>query len=59
MSNTVKRRELRTLSMVEGNEKKYDVVIDGDRRKRWVGFGWVDEGPANDKDYARYPVVED
>lgn len=26
------------------------VVNDGGRRKRWVGIGWIDEGPATGRE---------
>lgn len=54
---TVKSSELASFRMVAGNEKKYDKVIHEHRVKQWVGFGWVDEGPATDEDIAQYPIV--
>ena len=50
--------ELSTLKMTCGNEKKYSVVIDTSLvKKRWVGFGWVDEGEPSSSDLKKYPVV--
>ena len=54
---TVKRAALSTIKMVAGGEKKHPVVIlDGDVR-RWVGFGWVNEGKADAADRKKYPTV--
>ena len=55
---TVKRSQLSTVRMVAGNEKKYQRVIDNGIIKNWVGFGWVDERDATDKDHEKYPKVE-
>jgi hypothetical protein len=54
---TVKATELSKLRMVTGNEKIYDAVIDEGVLKEWVGIGWVEHGPATEKDYEKYPVV--
>ena len=41
---TIRRRELSTIAMTTGNEKRISkVILDGTVRN-WVGFGWVDEG---------------
>jgi hypothetical protein len=45
--------------MTAGNEKKYTRVILDDHVRNWVGFAWVDEGPATDEDRKNYPTVED
>jgi len=58
----VKRSELATIRMVGHNEKKFSVVLMPETklyRKRWVGFGWVDEGEASADDIKKYPVVVD
>ena len=59
MSNnkTVKRSELTTLKMVEGNEKKYSTVIIDGILKDWVGFGWVGEGKASIENKRKYPTM--
>lgn len=56
---TVTREQVSTLRMVAGNEKKHPRVILDDHVQNWVGFGWVDEGPATKKDKKKYPTVED
>jgi hypothetical protein len=32
--------------MVAGGEKTRSLVVVGPNKHRWVGFGWVEEGPA-------------
>jgi len=56
---SVKRSDLSTIKMVAGNEKRITRVIDGSTIKNWVGFGWVDEGPATLSDYDKYPIIEE
>jgi hypothetical protein len=50
---TVHARELSTIAMTCGNEKKFPKVVDDREVKQWVGFGWVSEGleqsPRDDK----------
>lgn len=58
-AGTVKRRELSNLRMVAGNEKKYEIVIDGDAVKEWVGFGWIVLRAPTGRDLQRYPKVVD
>lgn len=57
MDNTVHARELSAVKMVAGNENRYTRVIDSGNLKNWVGFGWIDEGPASAEDRAKYPEV--
>lgn len=54
---TIQARELSTIAMVNRNEKTIKVVIDEGIKKRWVGFGWVEEGKATKKDKDTYPTV--
>ena len=56
---TIKRAKLANIRMVSGGEKKIDKVILDGRVREWVGFGWIDIGAAEEKDYAKYPVVVD
>jgi hypothetical protein len=56
---TVTLNKLSTIAMVNGNEKKHPRVILDDHVKNWVGFGWVDEGKATEKDKKDYPTVID
>jgi len=60
---TIKRSELSTISMVAGKEKRIKCVLMPPQvlhRHRWVGIGWVDEGPATEADLKKYPtVIED
>ncbi len=56
---TVKRSELSSMKMVEGNEKKFSKVIDGGVVKEWVGFGWLMLGLANADDEKTLPKVVD
>lgn len=54
---TVHARELSTLKMVAGNERKFTKVIDGNTVKEWVGIGWVDLRKATPNDAKLYPMV--
>jgi len=54
----VEASELSIAKMTCGNEKKYTVIIDTILvKKRWVGIGWVDEGPPTSADLDKYPMV--
>jgi hypothetical protein len=44
--DTITRKELGRLSFCN-SRRMPTVVNDGGIRKRWVGIGWVAEGPAN------------
>ena len=44
--NTVHASKLKTIRMVSGQEDKTPKVVDNGDVKQWVGFGWVNEGPA-------------
>ena len=53
-------RDLHTIYMVAGREKKISKVIDTDGDlKEWVGFGWITIRRANGNDYRFYPRVID
>lgn len=56
---TVTRAECTSIAMVVRNEKRFTVIVLDGRKQRWVGFGWVDEGPATEADRQRYPTVID
>lgn len=43
--------------MVAGGEERHPIVIDDGVVKEWVAIGWVDNGPATEEDYERYPEV--
>jgi hypothetical protein len=52
--------QLQTTAMVNGNEKKFPIILDTALvKKRWVGFGWVTEGVADAEDIKRYPILKD
>lgn len=51
----VKRADIARMSFTN-SPRIPKTVNDGGRRKRWVGIGWVDEGPANGREAA---VLED
>jgi hypothetical protein len=56
---TVKARDCSTIAMCDGRgESTHPVVIDDGRRMRYVGIGWVDEGPATDADKRQFPAVK-
>lgn len=55
--NTVKKSELTTLRMVQGNERLYPKVIIEGVLREWVGFGWIPLGPATEEDLKKYPRV--
>jgi hypothetical protein len=59
MTRTVKRSKLSRIHMVAGGEKRHPTVILDGNVKDWVGFGWIDLGPADDEDREKYPVVVD
>ena len=42
--------------MVNGNEKKYKIVIDNGIVKEWVGIGWIKIRKATKAD--KYPIVK-
>ena len=56
--NKVPARELSSYNMVNGNESKYRIVVDGDIIKEWVGIGWIELRKATPEDSENYPVVE-
>lgn len=58
-AGAVKRSELAPIKMVAGGEKKHSRVIDNGDVLEWVGFGWVNEGPATDEDRRTCPQVVD
>jgi hypothetical protein len=47
----VKRTDLARMSFTN-SPRIPKTVNDGGRSKRWVGIGWVDEGPATGKEEA-------
>lgn len=53
----VHARELSSIAMVEGNESKYRIVVDGDMLKEWVGIGWIELRKATEADREKYPEV--
>lgn len=55
--NVIPLSELSTLRMVAGGEKTHDTVVVDGVRKKWVGIGWVDEGPATKEDIETLPVT--
>lgn len=56
----VRRSQLATIRMVAGGEKRHPIVIDRAHVKEWVGIGWIDCGPADAEERAKYPrVIED
>lgn len=49
---TISRDKLSKMCVV--NSKKIPATVnDGGQRKRWVGIGWVTEGPANGTEEAK------
>ena len=54
----VSARELGSIAMVEGNEKKYSPIIDEGDLKEWVGIGWIRLRPATPADLEKYPTVK-
>ena len=54
---TIKRHKLNPIAMLIN--KKPEVVIDNDSKKRYVGSEWVDEGKATEVDKETYPKVVD
>ena len=57
MNKKVNRKKLTNLAMVNGNEKKYSIVIDSNTVKEWVGIGWIELREATDSDRETYPTV--
>jgi hypothetical protein len=58
MINTVPASALTNISMVEGNEKIYKIVIDNGMLKEWVGIGWIELRKATAKDKDKYPTIK-
>lgn len=56
--NTVAARKLSNIAMVNGNENKFEIVIDGNVLKEWVGIGWIELRIATKHDQKLYPTVE-
>lgn len=56
---TVTRKQLSTISMVNGNEHKFSVVIMDGQVKEWVGIGWIDVGPPTEDQKVSLPHVID
>ena len=54
---TVHARELSNIAMIEGNERKYRIVIDANSVKEWVGIGWIELRTASTADKEIYPTV--
>lgn len=59
VSSTVSRRDLETIPMVAGNEKRISAVILDGTVRRWVGIGWVDEGKPTPSQRRILPRVVD
>ena len=55
--NKVSAKMLSKLAMIQGNEKKYSIVIDEDILKQWIGFGWIELREATTEDLKKYPIV--
>ena len=51
-------REVSSYAMSTGNEKKYSIIVDGDKVKEWVGIGWIELREATPEDSEKYPVVD-
>ena len=56
---TIGERDITSFAMVDRNERIFTTIVHEGRRKEWVGFGWVDEGPATDEDLRTLHVVTD
>lgn len=50
-------RDVSTIAMVAGKEKKIAKVIHNGVVKEWVGIGWVDLDPATAADFLKFPEV--
>jgi len=59
MVKTVHIKNLSTIAMTTGGEKKYTKVIHNGILKEWVGIGWVDIRKATARDRATYPTVKE
>jgi hypothetical protein len=53
------RKELSKAKMLAGNENIISAVIMDGIVHRWVGIGWVEEGPPNAKQKKDLPTVAD
>lgn len=57
---TVSVRDVSTIAMVNGNERKFDRVIHGGVVKEWVGIGWIETGEPTAEELETLPhVVEE
>ena len=55
----IKASRCSIIAMCDGRgEEDHSVVIQDGRRMRYVGIGWVDEGPATERDYKEFKVVK-
>lgn len=54
----VSYRDVSTIAMVAGNEKKFTKIIHDRQIKQWVGIGWVSEEIAQPHHYLKYPEVK-
>ena len=55
----LRRRECENIRMTTGGENKFDLIIDRGMVKRWVGIGWVSEGPASRDQRRTLPTLID
>lgn len=49
--------DLRIISMVTKNEKKYQTVIHAGVIKDWVGIGWIELKTPTKEDFKKYPIA--
>lgn len=55
----ISREALSNIRMTTGGEKRIDAVILDGTVRRWVGIGWVDEGPPTPRQLRTLPTVKD
>jgi hypothetical protein len=55
---TIDAKKLSNVAMVNGNEKRYSIVIHNGILKEWVGIGWIELRKANAADRSNYPRVK-
>ena len=50
-------KDVSTIAMTTGNEKKFTQIIVKDVVLEWVGFGWIAIGEPDEEDRATLPYV--
>ena len=58
MTNYIDAKHLSNNAMINGNEKKYSIIVDNRIVKQWVGFCWIELREATAADENAYPTIK-